>query len=122
MSQGIIRKFGSVLGFDDSDDYESMMGPVAITRPQFKITVYTPKEFDDVKQLADSLMSRSAVLIHFDKVDSNMRRRIIDYMNGVGYAVNAQVEKVSESIILYVPDNSVIEKEVLIKTKSNRWF
>ena len=122
MSQGIIKKFGSVLGFDDSDDYENITGPVAVTRPQFKITVYTPKEFDDLKQMADSLLARSAVLIHFDKVDTNLRRRIIDYMNGLGYAVNAQVEKVSESIILYVPDNSTIEREVLIKAKSSKWF
>ena len=122
MSNGIMKKFGSVLGFEDTEEYENLNGPVGVTRPQFKITVFTPREFDDLKQMADTLLARSAVLIHFDNVDTNLRRRIIDYMNGLGYALNAGVEKISESIVLYVPDNSIIEKEILIKTKSSKWF
>ena len=121
MSQGIIKKFGSVLGFEESEDFE-MTGPVPVSRPQFKISVYSPKEFDDLKQMADSLLERSAVLIHFDKVDSNLRRRIIDYMNGLTYAIGANVEKVADSIILYVPENSQIEKDKTRSSKSSRWF
>lgn len=122
MSNGIMRKFGSVLGFEEAEEYENISGPVAVTRPQFKITVFTPKEFEDLKQIADALIARSAVLIYFDEADNHLRRRIIDYMNGLGYALNAQVEKISESIVLYSPDNSIIERDVLIKTKSSKWF
>lgn len=121
MSQGIIKKFGSVLGFEESEEFE-MTGPVPVSRPQFKISVFSPKEFDDLRQMADALLDRSAVLIHFDKVDVNLRRRIIDYMNGLTYALGANVEKVSDTIVLYVPENSQIEKDKMRATKSSRWF
>ncbi len=116
-----MKKFGSALGFDEADETENLQ-EVFVSRQQFKISVYSPKSFNDLKVIADSLLARSAVLICLDSVDSELRRRSIDYMNGMGYAVNAQVEKISENVILYAPDNAFIEKQYTPTSKSNKWF
>ncbi len=122
MAQGIIKKFSNALGFEDSTEYEDQRGPILLTRPQFRIMVYQPSEFDDLQKIANSLLDRAGVLIHFDRADAALRRRIIDYMNGVGYAIGAQVEKISDNIVFYAPEHAVIEKEEVFSSKSSKWF
>ncbi len=122
MAQSIIKKFGSALGWEEEDAYENHNGPVLLTRPQFKLSVFTPRVFEDLKGLADALLDKSGVMISFEKVDVQLRRRMIDYMNGVGYATGAQVEKITENTIIYVPESACIEKEAMTAAKTRKWF
>ncbi len=126
MAQGIIKKFGSALGWEDEnstgDEGGERSGPVLLTRPQFKLALFTPREFSDLKDIADALLNKSGVVISFEKVDTNLRRRIIDYMNGAGYAVGAHVEKITEQSVIYTPENAVIENERPVTVRNKKWF
>ena len=121
MSHGIIKKIGGALGFEDEES-GGFGGPSPVARPQMKITVYSPREFADVKAIAESLLEKSAVLIYFENVGSDLCRRIIDYMNGVGYALEAKVEKISDNLVIYAPENATVEKEPPRAAKSSKWF
>ena len=54
------------------------------------ILVRTPRQFSDVREYADALMSGSTLMISFEAVDCVMRNRIFDYLNGVSYIIGAQ--------------------------------
>lgn len=104
MSQGVKARFGNFGGSNE----QTPSGPMPVNRPQFKMVVYNPKKFDDVQAIADTLIAKAGVLIYFENMDLHLKCRIVDYMNGLSYALNAQAEKVSDSIVLYVPENAVV--------------
>ena len=121
MSNLLVKKFGSVLGLTNEDTAQGYLAPTAVNRPHLSIAVFSPRCFDDVKAMSDILKSNRAVLVHLDQVDSALSCRVIDYMNGVGYALNANAEKVSEKVILYAPAHASIEK-AQVASRSSRWF
>jgi len=118
MSQGVRARFGNFGGANE----QNQSGPMPLNRPQFKMVVYNPKKFDDVQAMADTLMAKSGVLIYFENMDAHLKCRIVDYMNGLSYALAAQVEKVSDSIVLYVPENAVVENSAVESSPLNKWF
>jgi FtsZ-interacting cell division protein YlmF len=121
VSHGIIKKIGGAFGFEN-EETEVFNGLAPVTRPQLKIAVYKPKEFEDVREIADALLARSAVLLHLENAGNDLARRMIDYMNGIGYAVSAKAEKITGDLIIYVPENAAVEKEPLRAVKSSKWF
>lgn len=68
------------------------------------IKLYVPRNFDQVTDVADDIKSRRAVLINYDKVDLSEQRRICDFVNGVCYVTNGDARRISNNIVLYVPD------------------
>ena len=113
MPQSIMKKFTTSLETDVQSDFK---------QENFKMIVHTPKNFDDVQVIADDLLKKSSVLIHFDAIDAQLKCRIFDYMNGFSYALEAQVEKISDDIILYVPQSAVVESETPTVIKGGKWF
>ncbi|MDR2006886.1 MAG: cell division protein SepF [Acidaminococcales bacterium] len=121
MSHDIIKKIGGAFGFEDEENKRA--GALApVKRAQLRIIVYSPKEFGDVRAMAETLLEKAAVLIYFENIGNDLCRRIIDYMNGVGYALDARVEKISDHLVIYAPENAVIEKEIPRAAKSFKWF
>jgi FtsZ-interacting cell division protein YlmF len=121
MSYNIIKK---ALGWEEEPEEEIRYGPMPVVREHFRIMALEPQKFDDVKDAADAFLERAIVVLRFAAdSDANLRRRSIDYMNGMGYALGAQVEKASENIVLYIPAHISLEKEQPRKSaKSRKWF
>ena len=68
------------------------------------IRLCTPRNFDQVTAVADDIKGKRAVLINYDKVDLEEQRRICDFVNGVCYVTNGDAKRISNNIVLYVPD------------------
>ena len=96
----------------ENDDYN---GPYLVQSGKLEIMVRTPVVFDEVRDYADSLMSGSALMVSFAHVVPDTRNRIFDYLNGVSYIINATVSKVSDSILLYAPEQVDVDKQAVRK-------
>lgn len=68
------------------------------------IKIYHPHEFGDVRRIADDLKEKKAVIINFDDLQESEQRRICDFANGVCYVMNGQAKRISNSMVLYVPN------------------
>lgn len=101
------RKF---FGAEDVEEQE-YAGPRLVKSTHLNIMVRTPKSFADVREYADSLMNGSAILVSFDAVDTALKNRIFDYLNGVAYIINASVKAVSDDLLLYAPEQVEVKKE-----------
>ena len=64
----------------DNEDV-SYGGPCLVKSGHMDILVRTPRQFSDVREYADALMSGSMLMISFEAVDCVMRNRIFDYLN-----------------------------------------
>jgi cell division inhibitor SepF len=73
------------------------------------VSVRTPQSFDDARLAADGLKDGRQQVINLEKTTPEMSERIIDFLNGVTYALNGFVEKVGDRVYLFAPSNVLIE-------------
>lgn len=69
-----------------------------------KITTVRPKNFDDdAKVIADCLRDDVPVIINLEDTSPEHARRIIDFALGTTYAIDGEVQQVSEYVFVCTP-------------------
>jgi cell division inhibitor SepF len=77
-----------------------------------KFVVCSPITFDDVCLYADYLKFNAAVIINFAGVDMILQQRISDFLNGVCCVTGGAVQRISDYMTIYVPQNVTVSKEL----------
>jgi cell division inhibitor SepF len=67
--------------------------------------------FNDARQAADGLKSGQQQIVNLERATPQMAERIIDFLNGVTYALDGSVERIGEKVYLFAPANVQIEKD-----------
>lgn len=75
------------------------------------ISVMPVSTFADVQKAADRLKAGEPQIINLEKTDANSAERLIDFLNGVTYALDGSVEKVAEGAYLFTPSHISINAE-----------
>ena len=75
------------------------------TTTQLKVVVMHPENFDEAKDIADHLKSKKPVVINLEDLDKEIARRIVDFLSGSVYALDGDIQKVSNGIFLIAPYN-----------------
>ncbi|MCG8499324.1 MAG: cell division protein SepF [Firmicutes bacterium] len=75
------------------------------TTAQLKVIVMQPESFDEAKDIADHLKSKKPVVINLEDVEKEIARRIVDFLSGSVYALDGNIQKVSNGIFLVAPYN-----------------
>lgn len=71
----------------------------------FKLVLIEPKSFDECPKLVDSLKGRRPVIINLEKLETEVARKIFDFMSGATYALQGNVQKVANNIFIFAPEN-----------------
>lgn len=79
---------------------------------QLRVVVAEIRSFDDVKGIADNLKSRRPVIINLEQADSDLAKRVVDFISGAAYALNGGFQKVGNGIFLVVPSNIDIDSDL----------
>ena len=82
------------------------------TATELKMFIAVPRSFDDVQGFADHLNAKEAVIVNFEHVDKDTQQRIGDFLNGVCYTLSGAVQRLTETSMIYVPENVDISKEL----------
>ncbi|MGN1381227.1 MAG: cell division protein SepF [Eubacterium sp.] len=72
---------------------------------EFKLILIEPKTFDECPKLVDSLKGRRPVIINLEKLETEVARKIFDFLSGATYALNGNVQKVANNIFIFAPEN-----------------
>jgi len=75
------------------------------TSKAMKMVIIKPTGFDQVQGIADHLKNRRPAIVNLENTDKELARRIIDFLSGTTYALGGTMQKVSGSIMLFVPQN-----------------
>lgn len=78
----------------------------------FKMVIIEPKNFDECPKLVDNLKGRKPVIINLEKIESDMARKIFDFLSGATYALNGNVQKIANNIFVFAPENVDITASV----------
>ncbi|MGN0658346.1 MAG: cell division protein SepF [Emergencia sp.] len=71
----------------------------------FKLVLIEPKAFEECPKLVDSLKGRRPVIINLEKLETEVARKIFDFMSGATYALGGNVQKVANNIFIFAPEN-----------------
>ena len=73
-------------------------------QPQLKMQIYAPRNFEQVTAIADDLKAGKACVVNYEQIEALEQRRICDFVNGVCYVLDGSAKRVSNQIMLYVPN------------------
>jgi cell division inhibitor SepF len=65
--------------------------------------------FNDARVAADGLKSGQQQVVNLERASADMAERIIDFLNGVTYALDGTVEKIGDKVYLFAPANVEVE-------------
>lgn len=75
------------------------------TTAQLQVVVLKLEAFEDSKDVADYLKAKKPVVVNLEDVDKELARRVIDFLSGAIYALDGNIQKVSNGIFLVAPYN-----------------
>ena len=65
-----------------------------------KVRVIKPQNFEDTRDIAESLLADRTVVLNMEGIDLALAQRIIDFISGSCYAIDGNLQKVSNYIFL----------------------
>lgn len=128
----IVNKMLNLIGFETQDEYEEeLIGnsefsnsqlfeeeePETLdggkrnkvvkihTTAQLKLVVMSPESFEDARDIANHLKNKKPVVINLESVDRSISQKIVDFLSGAVYALDGNIQKVSNGIFLIAPYN-----------------
>jgi cell division inhibitor SepF len=118
---GAIQRLWSFLGFVEDEEVASPDGeePRRRKAPVFnlhthrpmEIVVLEPRSFDEARAGADHLKARRPVIVNLRDVDRDLARRVVDFVCGVTYAVDGQMQRIGDEIFLFTPNTVTVMAE-----------
>ena len=72
---------------------------------QLQVVLVKPEVFTDAKAIADHLIARKTVVLNLETASPENRRRIIDFLVGVSYAISGSLKPVANLTYIITPYN-----------------
>lgn len=97
----------------DDEEYETKR-EVNKTNKEFtnKTILVEPRAFSEAFQVADYLKANNQVVVNFKRVTADVSKRIMDFLNGIVYAIEGNMEKLGPGIVLCAPKGFEIEGNI----------
>ena len=76
-----------------------------------EMVVVKPEKLETVTQIADYLVDRKTILLNLEETNKETARRLIDFLNGVAYAINGDLRKVATNTYVITPSNVELSGE-----------
>ncbi len=122
-NKNFLHKLGSIFAIHEDDDVEEFY-PDAAQQPQpprknvvpfsareprrgaaasGEVSLFAPRAFADVTEIADALRARQVVIVNLQGVDRGLLQRVVDFTSGVAYTLDGKIQKLADAMYLVVP-------------------
>lgn len=110
---------------DDDDDIEEKKGfmrkkVVQMPQQAVKMVISQPTTFEQSEEICSFLKEKKSVIVNLEYVNKDVARRIIDFISGGVYCLDAHIQKVSNAIFLIAPINYEITNEMAREEIKNK--
>lgn len=86
----------------------------------FRMVVIEPKNIDECRKLIDNLRANKPVIINLEKVETDLARKMFDFLSGATYALKGSCQRINQNIYLFAPRNVNIKAMVDRATESGK--
>ena len=70
-----------------------------------EVCVIRPKSVDDSREICETLLANSTVILNLEGMDVELAQRIIDFISGAAFAISGNLQRISNYIFLVTPAN-----------------
>lgn len=85
-----------------------MTGTVATS----KVVITQPETYEDVEEIGEYLKQRRSVIVNLESINKEDGKRILDFLSGASFALEGNIQKVSNLIYLVTPTSVEIQNDV----------
>ena len=121
--RGFFRNRGKSYEDEDDEDFEElparssrashsssnkvtpMRQPARRSSSNMEVCVIKPNSVDDAREITETLLSGRTVILNLEGMDPEIAQRIIDFISGATFAINGNLQKISNYIFLVTPTN-----------------
>ena len=89
---------------------------------QLEVAVLQPSSYEDASEIADRLKAKKAVVVNLEELSKEDAIKVLDFVSGVVYALEGNIQKVSNGIFLIAPINVSIAGDVRDELKNKGFF
>ena len=86
----------------------------------FKMVIIEPKNLEECRKLIDNLRNNKPVIINLEKVETDLARKMFDFLSGATYALQGNIQRINQNIYLFAPRNVNIKAMVDRTTESGK--
>lgn len=110
----IINKIFSPEDPEEGEELEEVRETAKTSSKSYtnKTILVEPRAFSEAQQIADYLKDKNQVVVNFKRVTSDVSKRIMDFLNGIVYAIDGTMEKLGPGIVLCAPKGFEIEGNI----------
>ena len=84
--------------------------PTSQAKP-YTMVVINPNDYKDAEKIGDHIRQGHPVVVNVERTDQDIAERIIDFVQGVTYALDGRIDQVSDTIYLCAPSNMTVSRE-----------
>lgn len=84
-----------------------------------QVVIFTPRDFNDVQQVADHLKARRPVILTLDVVERDLAQRMTNFLSGTIYALSGEMFEVAPSVIFFAPGSIGVQVEGRVARRSS---
>ena len=85
-----------------------------------ELIIVKPENCQSVNQIAEHLLNGKTVVLNLEETSKETARRLIDYLAGVAYAINGQLQKVSDRNFVIAPSNTAVSSDQIQAKEESR--
>lgn len=93
-----------------------------VNQPDKKIMLFEPRLFADVNAIANRLLHGEPTIINFEKMSEEQAYRVLDFLSGVIFAIEGEMERIGSQIFLCTPKHYRIEGDLSQTQKTRTSF
>lgn len=82
-----------------------MRQPAKRNAPAMQVCVIKPNTMEDTREITETLLSGRTVILNLEGLDLEVAQRIIDFTSGSTFAIDGNLQKISNYIFLVTPAN-----------------
>ena len=72
-----------------------------------ELKVIRPESYDEVRTVADNLLSGCTVVLNVEVLDRTTITRMLDFLNGVTYCQDGEIKRVAPSTFIITPHSDI---------------
>ena len=93
------KGIGSLFGVGKKEEITKM----AASKVSY-VSIIRPKVFEDSRLIADAIKENKVVTFSLEFLEYEVGQRVIDFVSGAAYAMNAHLSKVTDKVLTSIPN------------------
>ena len=107
------KHFGSTSSaIDRSESAATRQVKKQYSEAGMEVCIIKPTSVNDAREVTDTLLANSTVVLNLEGLDVEIAQRIIDFTSGSCYAVHGNVMKISHYIFVITPANVDVSGDI----------